>query len=185
MNITFARDYSTPPLKRVPLGPGWRLPGCIAALCLLSSLWAPVDALALRVGDPVPRVTMETLAGGTLAIPDAVRGKVTVLHFWSAGCSSCKEEMPALDALYRAYGGKGLAVLAINVGQKRDAVRQFLGTLRVSYPILLDPDRRVASAYEATGVPRTFILDRSGAIRYKIVGEVPEETLKKFLQSLL
>lgn len=155
-------------------------------LLVLPAVNHPVLARGpLRIGDSPPRVSAVDLAGSSTRIPDDLRGKVLVLHFWSIGCSSCREEMPALDALYVRNRKKGLAVLAVNVGQRRDVVKNFLAGLRVSYPVLLDPDRSIAREYDVAGVPRTLILDRNGIIRYKIVGEAKGDILQKFIASLL
>jgi cytochrome c biogenesis protein CcmG, thiol:disulfide interchange protein DsbE len=110
---------------------------------------------------------------------------VVLLHFWAGGCSSCREEMPAMESLYTRYSSRGLTILAVNVGQRRDAVRALAAGLKLGYPILLDPDTAVAREYEVVGVPKTFILDRNGLIRYKIVGSASIESLTKLVQSLL
>jgi cytochrome c biogenesis protein CcmG, thiol:disulfide interchange protein DsbE len=130
-------------------------------------------------------VSVTDLAGQKLRIPDGVRGKVVILHFWAGGCSSCREEMPAMEALLTRYGRKGLAILAVNVGQSREAVRNFVAGMRVTYPIYLDLDTKTAREYEVVGVPKTFILDRNGVIRYKIVGGASMESLNKLVGSLL
>lgn len=139
----------------------------------------------LRVGDPPPAVSLPDLAGHSLRIPDDVRGKVVVIHFWAAGCSSCKEEMPAMEGLYRKFQSRGLAILAINVGQPRAAVKSYLQGLGVSYPIYLDLDARAAREYEVVGVPKTVILDRSGVVRYKILGSATAASLTKLVTSLM
>jgi len=139
----------------------------------------------LRIGDAPPRVSMSDLGGNNIRIPDDHRGKVLVLHFWTSGCSSCREEMPALDSLLVKYHKRGLVVLAVNVGQRKDAVKKYMQGLRVSYPVLLDPDRNSAAEYEVVAVPRTFIIDRNGIIRFKILGGANGETLQKYISSLL
>lgn len=139
----------------------------------------------LRVGDAPPRAALFSLDGTLVRIPDDFRGKVLVLHFWAGGCSSCKEEMPAMDKLYRQYGRKGLAILAVNVGQKKEAVRGLAKEVGISYPVLLDQDRKLAAAYDVYAVPRTYIVDRKGFIRYKVLGGASEQLLKKQILSLL
>jgi len=152
----------------------------------LSAINHPVLAAgSLRIGASPPRVSAVDMNGNGTRIPDDLRGKVVVLHFWAVGCSSCREEMPALDALYAKYRKKGLVVLAVNVGQRRDQVKKFLDGLAVGYPVLLDPGRSIAKEYEVVGLPRTVILDRSGIIRFKIVGEANGEILQKYITSLL
>ena len=146
---------------------------------------SPAAELALRIGDLMPSHTLAALTGPAVTIPDDVRGKVTVVHFWTDSCGSCREEMPALDRLYAQYARKGLTIVAVNVGQSKPEVQKFVDTFRVSYPVLLDAGKESTRRYCVAGVPRTYILDRSGTIRYKILGEATEETLKKMIVSML
>ena len=158
-----------------------------ASIVALAGAAAP-SALAqapLRIGDAPPRTTLAELGGRTLRVPDDLRGKVVILHFWAGGCSSCREEMPAMESLYTRYAKRGFTILAVNVGQRKDAVRKFAADLKVSYPVYLDPEAKVAREYEVVGVPKTFILDRNGVIRYKIVGGASRESLNKLVGSLL
>ncbi len=148
-----------------------------AALC-------PAEA-ALRIGSALPPVTLPGVGGALLRIPENVKGKVVILHFWQIGCSSCKLEMPAIDALYKQYQKKGLEVLAVNVGQKKEVVRTFAGELGVTYPILIDADAKSAALFGVTDVPRTYVIDRGGIVRYRILGGAAPETLKKLVLSLL
>jgi cytochrome c biogenesis protein CcmG, thiol:disulfide interchange protein DsbE len=160
----------------------------LAAMVVLASPTLAPAAMAkgpLRIGDTPPRVSVTDLGGRPLRIPDDVRGKVVILHFWASGCSSCREEMPAMELLFARYGKSGLAILAVNVGQRKEAVQAYVKGLKMTYPVLLDPDKNMAREYDVVGVPRTFILDRNGLIRYKIVGGTSMETLNKMVHSLL
>jgi peroxiredoxin len=140
---------------------------------------------ALRIGDPAPRIELADLAGTTVSLPDSSRSQVTVIHFWTTGCGSCREEMQTLDGLYRTYRRKGMAIFAVNIGDPRERIRDTLAGITVSFPIVADPTRKSVRPYSVTGVPRTFILDRNGTIRYKIIGSTTKETLARYLQSLL
>jgi thiol-disulfide isomerase/thioredoxin len=130
-------------------------------------------------------MALKDLNGTLVRLPDDYRGKVVILHFWAGGCSSCKEEMPAMETLYSSYGRKGLVILAVNVGQGIDAVRGLVRGLRITYPVLLDTDREMAMKYGVAGLPRTYLVDRNGVIRYRIIGAASEEMLKKQVLSLL
>jgi cytochrome c biogenesis protein CcmG/thiol:disulfide interchange protein DsbE len=139
----------------------------------------------LRVGNTPPRIKLIDLNGTAVRVPDDFRGKVVILHFWAGGCSSCAEEMPAMEKLYEKYRRKGLVILAVNVGQKKELVKRLVKDAGITYPVLLDPDRKMAEIYDVVGVPRTYLVDRKGVIRYKILGSASSETLKKQLLSLL
>ena len=159
--------------------------GLIFWLLVSPALARPADA-ALRIGDILPSTTLfEVVNGAPMRIPEALRGKVVILHFWQIGCSSCKEEIPAMDVLYRKYRGKGLEILAVNVGQKKEDVKIFAAGLKVSYPILIDSEGKSAALYGVTDIPRTYVIDRSGVIRYRVFGGATQEMLKKLVLSLL
>ena len=163
--------------------------GMLLAAALLTASGAVTPAALangpLRIGDTPPRVSLADLGGHPFRIPDDARGKVVILHFWAGGCSSCREEMPAMESLFNRYSKKGLTILAVNVGQHKEAVRTFVAGMKVSYPVFLDLDTKAAHQYEVVGVPKTFILDRNGQIRYKIVGSASVESLNKLVNSLL
>jgi cytochrome c biogenesis protein CcmG, thiol:disulfide interchange protein DsbE len=160
------------------------------AFIVLSHFFAFGTAFAngktpLRIGDVPPRGVLSDLKGHAVRLPDDFRGKVLIIHFWAVGCSSCKVEMAAMESLYASYAGKGLAIVAVNVGQSRDTVEKMVKTLGISYGVLLDRDRAMAQRYDVVGIPRTYLIDRNGIIRYKIVGESNEDFLQKRILSML
>ena len=158
----------------------------LALFLIASAVGVPsANGAPLRVGNKPPRIALASLNGATVRVPDDFRGKVLMLHFWAGGCSSCKEEMPAMEKFYRQYGKKGLVILAVNVGQRKDIVQKLAQEMGISYPVLLDPDQKMAKNYDVAGVPRTYLVDRKGVIRYKILGSASEATLKKQILSLL
>src|SRR5574340_890406 len=143
---------------------------CLLLLALALPAAAICAEATLRIGSTLPPVTLSGISRTTVRIPDIIKGKVAILHFWQIGCSSCRLEMPAMDELYGQYRRKGLEVLAVNVGQKRETVKTFAAELRGSYPILLDPEGKNAKLYGVTDLPRTHVIDRQGIIRYRILG---------------
>ena len=167
----------------------WR--GPLAALAVIVALFlAPASAgaagpAALKIGDPPPRFALQDLDGGTVTVPDDLRGKAVIIHFWADWCQYCVEEMPAIDGLYRQYRDKGLAVYAVNVSQTADVAKAFVKRVKVSYPILLDLDGKTAKQYSVLGLPRTFFLDRKGRIKYKLLGEASADTLRKLILNML
>jgi cytochrome c biogenesis protein CcmG, thiol:disulfide interchange protein DsbE len=167
-----------------------RLSAAVITFTVLSHFFAFGTAFAagktpLRIGDLPPRGVLSDLKGRIVRLPDDYRGKVLIIHFWAVGCSSCKVEMSAMESLYASNAGKGLAIVAVNVGQGRDTVEKMVKTLGISYGVLLDSDRSMAQRYDVVGIPRTYLIDRSGIIRYKIVGESSEDFLKKRILSML
>jgi len=165
------------------------LPYLLAGAVLLA-MGAPVplsaaEPAALKIGMKPPTATLPDLKGAPMTIPDAVAGKVVILHFWTDWCSYCLVEMPALESLYNRYRDRGLVVVAVNVGQPKETVTAFLQKVQVTYPVLLDAETKVTKAYGVLGVPRTFFLDRNGAIRFKVLGDATEETLHKLVRKMM
>ncbi len=184
MSICWAKKTARS-MRKTLKAPRWRdFAGPMLWCLLVIILPRPADA-ALRIGDILPSITLPSLNGTPITIPEAVKGKVIILHFWQIGCSSCKLEIPAMEVLYKKYQRKGLEILAVNVGQEKESVKSFASDLMVSYPILLDTERKSAAIYGVTDVPRTYIIDRSGVVRYRIFGGATQEMLKKLVLSLL
>jgi thiol-disulfide isomerase/thioredoxin len=100
------------------------------------------------------------------------RGKVVLINFWATWCPPCRREMPALERLYSKLGGEAFAVLAINQWEDADHVFAYMGDLNVipSFPILFDPESRVAEEFGVKGLPTSFLLDRQGRVVFRAVG---------------
>jgi cytochrome c biogenesis protein CcmG, thiol:disulfide interchange protein DsbE len=97
--------------------------------------------------------------------------KVTVVDFWASWCQGCQDSMPALDALYRDKRGDGLAVIGVSVDERRDDAYAMAQALHASFPIVVDQDAHLLSVYRVAQVPLTFVVDRSGTVRW--VGRDP------------
>ena len=140
---------------------------------------------ALKVGDTLPSFALPDLKDNRVTMPGAVGGKVVVLHFWATWCPYCINEMTSIEFLHKNFEKKGFTPFSINVGQQRNVIESYLGKLRTTYPILLDTDSSVAGTFGVTGIPTTFIADRKGIVRFKILGEITTAGLRKIVLSLL
>jgi cytochrome c biogenesis protein CcmG/thiol:disulfide interchange protein DsbE len=142
-------------------------------------------AAGMRAGDRPKTVTLADLAGAKVALPDAYAGKVVVVHFWATWCPYCIKEIDALEALFGQYRERGLVPVSVNVGESMAVAAEFVRTRTVTYPILLDTDSAAAKLYGVTGLPTTFVLDRAGAIAFKILGEINRDGLRRILSGTL
>jgi len=124
----------------------------------------------IREGDRAPEFSLLSLDGKTISL-SSQRGKVVMVHFWATWCPPCVEELPTLERLYRAYIGKDLEILAVNIDEGgAGAVEQFMKKNRFALPVLLNPDQSVAREYGTFKFPETYIIDREGIVRRKIIG---------------
>jgi thiol-disulfide isomerase/thioredoxin len=122
-------------------------------------------AAALQEGTPAPAVRAELLNGGTFDSAQQ-HGKVIVLNFWATWCKPCREEMPALDAFYRAHRAEGLEVIAISI-EGPDDLAKIKGVMKnFSFPAALASGGETGDYGSLARVPVTFVIDRSGVLRF-------------------
>jgi peroxiredoxin len=138
-----------------------------------------------EVGKVLPKFTLSDLKGDKITVPDDFAGKVLVVRFWVDWCKSCAIEMPIMDETYSKYKDRGLVVIAVNVGQTKNVAEAFVTKLKLSYPVVLDTDSAITNKFGVKAVPFTFIVDRKGIIRKRILGEAGKETIEKIIQDLL
>lgn len=98
------------------------------------------------------------------------RGQVLVLNFWATWCPPCIEELPSLMDLQQRERDKGVVVLGVSIDEDGDAYHRFLKQNGVNFLTIRDPEQKVSSIYGTTGWPETYIIDRQGIVRRKIVG---------------
>ncbi len=154
-----------------------------AGLVLLGS--PKLVVAALKVGDPLPPVTLKDLRGRKVSLPGDFRGQVGLIHFWASWCPYCVKEFKAIEALYQLYKTRGFLPYSINVGDTPVAAEAYIAPLGISYPIPLDGGSSVARLYGITGIPTTLLVDRTGLIRHKILGEINQDGLKKLVSFML
>jgi len=140
-----------------------------------------------QVNAPAPDFNLPTLEGKQVSL-SSLRGKVVLLTFWAVWCHVCREEMPMLDSLHKKYRDKGLEVVGVNIDRDVGAsVQDYVKQHGLSFPILLDQERKAMKLYRAHFVPTTFVLDKRGIIVDKKVGphkwSTPES--QGFLEELL
>lgn len=157
-----------------------------AGLATVIPWWRPGRAGAvLRAGDVPSRVTVYDLSGNAVILPGSLKGKVALVHFWASWCSSCAPEMSALEAIYRQFREKGVTPCSVNLGDNKEAVAWYLRKTTVSYPVLLDPRMSAKRAYGISGVPTTYVLDRKGVVRLRILGAADKDALEKAIRTIL
>lgn len=124
------------------------------------------SAPAPAVGKSAPDFQLASLDGQTMALSD-FRGRPVLINFWASWCGPCRYEMPFLQRLHedKEWADKGLVILAIDIGEDPETVREFVANYRLSFTVLLDTEQEVALAYNVRGIPTTFLIDEDGIIR--------------------
>jgi peroxiredoxin len=125
--------------------------------------------------------TLVDLHGKNWTLKD-LQGKVVLLNFWATWCPPCRKEMPDLEALYLKLKDKdqGFVVLAIS-DEDASKVSPFLAERNITYPVLLDPGRKVNEQFRIEGIPKSFVYDRSGKL---VAQSIDMRTERQFLEML-
>jgi len=124
----------------------------------------------IRPGQPAPGFELPRLDGGPAIALSALRGRVVLLNFWATWCGPCEAEMPAMQRLYQALAGPDFELVAVSVDASREDVEAFRSRLGLGFPIALDPEKRVADAYQSHRYPESYLLDREGRILARYIG---------------
>ncbi len=173
-------------------GAAWRLRllFALAALALVLGACkptAPKPAAPLVEGRPAPVFATKDFSGQTVDIA-SFRGKVVLINFWATWCPPCRGEIPSLQRLYDTLKGDPSFVM-YGVLYKDDisAAKRFMAQGGITFPMLSDPDFVASSIYGLTGVPETYIIDKKGILRKKIIGpaEFDSPAAIAFFKSLL
>ena len=122
----------------------------------------PAAFRPLVAGDRAPAYAVRTLAGDTMRVGG---GKLVLLNVWATWCTSCREEMADLAKLQSEYRARGLNVLAVSVDAGDGTrVRRFVEAEKLPFAVGHDPAGEVQRAFQAVGVPETYLVSGNGTL---------------------
>ena len=125
---------------------------------------------APKEGFLAPQFALNDLSGNLVRLGD-FKGKVVLLNFWASWCAPCRREIPSLERLYEMRKDRGFEIVAVNSERaSASQIASFADANRMSFPILLNPQGDVSGNYWVRAIPTSFLLDKKGVIRWKIVG---------------
>lgn len=141
--------------------------------------------LPLTPGHPAPDFSFTPLRGTEEMSLSDLRGKVVLLDFWATWCGPCMEELPNVISIYREFHDQGFEIVGISLDMDEDALRSVLEDRDIPWVQYFDGkgwDNEIAGLYRVFGIPATFLLDRTGTIRYR---DLRGEELKEKVAELL
>ena len=152
---------------------------------LITGCTAGSEPSTAVIGQAAPNFELQNLDGQSVSLND-LKGKPVLINFWATWCGPCVSEMPYIQEIYDEWSGKGLIVLAINIGDSSSEAEQFLQNHNLSLPVLLDTGKVVARRYNIRGIPTTFFIDKDGIIQEKIIGAFPnKEAIENRLDKIM
>lgn len=130
------------------------------------------DGGVVGVDSEAPDYRVVDLASkDTISLRDRYKGSVTLVNIWATWCAPCREEMPAMEALYQDFSARGFKIAAVSIDEgDDDRVRAFAQELGLTFDMLHDRTGAIQGVYQTTGVPESFLLDRDGRIVRRLIG---------------
>lgn len=145
----------------------------VIALLLAPATAAHAASLSV-VEDPsaAPPLNTPDLLGVERTV-DEFADKVVMINFWATWCPPCVKELPSMQTLWERLRQRDFVMLAVNVGEDRSTIIEFLERFDtdIDFPLLIDADLEVTRGWPVFGLPTTFLLDRHGRIVLKALGE--------------
>jgi thiol-disulfide isomerase/thioredoxin len=126
---------------------------------------------------------LKTTDGKPLKLSD-LRGQVVLLNFWATWCVPCRSEIPGLNEMQGALALRGFKVVGVTTSDSADLVREYEKQVKQDYTVALGDDS-VANKYAVGVLPTTFIIDREGRVRQKVIGEKSRAEFEAMVAPLL
>jgi cytochrome c-type biogenesis protein len=143
----------------------------------------PVEKRAGQTFQAAPDVQFTKLDGSAFRLKD-LRGRVVVLNFWATWCIPCRSEIPSLSAMQKDFEARGLSIIGVSYDDTADLIQSFQKDIPQSYQIVLG-GREVGALLPASPLPTTYIIDREGRIRDKMIGERTRAAFESAIKPLL
>lgn len=131
-----------------------------------------------------PELSLPNIHGETESLTD-YRDDVVLVNNWATWCPPCKAEMPTLVAYYTDHQAEGFTIIAIEAGDPLEPVAQFAQSYNLTFPVWLDLEGASLRALGNGNLPNSYVIDRSGTVRYAWTGEINQAMLEKYVTPLL
>jgi cytochrome c biogenesis protein CcmG, thiol:disulfide interchange protein DsbE len=139
---------------------------------------------AERMNERAPALAGDTVQGGTAALAD-LRGTVVVVNFWATWCDPCRDEQPELVQLSKDYRDRDVEFLGVNERDDTAKARAWVEEFDVPYPSIVDQPGAWADDFAFFGLPDTYVIDRSGVIRWAVYGQTDAAQLAGLIDEVL
>ena len=155
------------------------------------SLPAPAPPADLPVEGRLPALDGATAWLNSAPLtPEALRGKVVLVNFWTYSCINCLRTLPYLKTWAERYRNDGLVVIGVHTpefGFEHDTgnVKRALANLNIRYPVAVDSDYRIWNAFGNQYWPAFYLVDAQGRVRYHHFGEGDYAQAEQAIQQLL
>lgn len=131
----------------------------------------PIVAVGIKSPDfELPEIDLGGKSPSRIWRSTELRGKVVFINFWASWCEECKVEMPSMQRLYEKMQGRPFQMIAILYREDPEKAMAYMKENRFTMPVLLDAGNKISYLYGVTGIPETFIVDKEGVLRKRVIG---------------
>lgn len=124
----------------------------------------------ITIGSVAPDTELIDGNQNTLKLSE-LKGSVVFINFWATWCEPCIDELPSIETLFRHFSNNPrFQVITILFKDDRQKALRYMKENGYTFPVYLNPDGSAAKKFKITGVPETFIIDKHGILRYKMIG---------------
>ncbi len=142
------------------------------------------SVVPVQVNFTAPELSLQNISGEIQSLA-MYREQVVLVNNWATWCPPCKAEMPTLAAYYEQHAAEGFTIIAIEAGDPLEAVASFARNYGLKFPVWLDPNGAALEAFRNGNLPNSYVIDRSGMVRYTWTGEISRIMLEKYVTPLL
>ncbi len=111
-----------------------------------------------------PDIEMKDIDQNWISLEELKGEKLTVIDFWATWCKPCVSSIPKLNNIYEEYAPKGIEFIGVNIDGPRNLskVKPFATSMKISYPLVLDPDQNLVDRFNVTVFPTMIVLNEKG-----------------------
>ena len=124
-----------------------------------------------------PSLVLKDLQGKQHDLKD-YKGQVVLVQFWATYCGPCRKEMPSMNKMMKQMGDVPFKILAVDMGETKEEVDQFVSEVKPEFTILMDEDGKSIEDWRVFAAPSNFIIDPDGYIRYTLFGGVEWDSVE-------
>ena len=140
----------------------------------------------LKIGNPAIPIDAATTVGDRIT-PESFKGRVLLIDFWASWCKPCRQEMPTVKSVYKEFHDKGFEILGVSLDQSESSFKGYIEEQGITWPQIFDGGgwkSSVGKQYGVNSIPATFLIDRSGTIRYRdLRGDKLREAVRELIEA--
>ena len=159
---------------------------CLAGMLMTGCIKEKQTGADLKVGDVLPDFEV-VMNDGSVVTDGKKKKKVSVVMFFHTTCPDCQQALPIMQNIYDEYASKGVVFVFVSRDEGKNEIMAYWDENGLKMPFSAQKDRKVYELFAKTRIPRIYINDRDGIIRYIYTDDpVPSyNDLKSSVESLI